>query len=254
MKPEYDSIISLGGFCGAASQLRARGLRTCSYPLDWVFMDGPESIEWLAGAFADGFAKFALRENLVPIERDGVGGLAPFKYKDQASGYCFIHHFWRSIDDGDGFDQFSRTMRRRIKRMLSCFSPGKSVLLILATIFPFEQVLAERLLCSVREAFPEVEIDMHVMQFNAVFDSPQVESERWPCDAPFTGGRYRRANGAYDLSRTSAEWSFLDGLSIRGYEVPKPHGLSRLYMKLWKRLSKKLRNGGYGVLGIRFRH
>lgn len=254
MKSEYDSIISLGGFCGAASQLRARGLRPCSYPLDWVFMDSPESIEWLATAFANDFADFAMRDNLAPIERDGVGGLAPFKYKDLASGYCFIHHFWRSIDDGDGYAEFSRTMHRRIRRMLSCFSPGKSVLLILATIFPFERTLAERLLCSIREIFPAVEIDMHVMQFNVVFDSPQVESERWPDGAPFTGGRYRRANGDYDLSRTSAEWSFLDGISLRGCKVHKPHGLSKLYMKLWKWLSKRLRNDGYGVLGVRFRH
>lgn len=251
---KYDHIISLGGFCGAAAQLRARGLRPCSYPLDWVFMDGPQAIEWLATAFATGFSGFALRENLVQIKRDGVGGLAPYKYRDTESGFCFIHHFWKPIEDSAGYEAFADTMNRRIRRMMSCLSSGKSVLMILATPFAFDVRLAEQMLTAVSKTFPETEIDLHVMQFGAEFDSPLVESERWPDGSPFTGGRYRRASGIYDLSRTSAEWAFLDGIALNGQAFPKPRGLAKLCMKLWKRFSKRLRNEGYGVLGVRFSH
>lgn len=254
MKKEYDSIISLGGFCGAASQLRARGLRPCSYPLDWVYMEGAQSVEWLVSAFATGFSDFARRENLVPLEREGVGGLAPFKYKDVKSGYCFIHHFWEPIEDDAGYEMFVNTLNRRIKRMMSCFSPGKSVLMVLATPFSFDGSIAEKLLFAVRKMFPETEIDLHVMQFRAMFDSPYVESERWPDGSPFSGGRYRRASGVYDHRHTSAEWAFLDGIALKGRTIPKPHGFTKLVMKLWKRFSKRLRNEGYGVLGVRFNH
>lgn len=254
MKKEYDSILSLGGFCGAASQFRARGLRPCSYPLDWVYMEGVQSVEWLVSAFATGFSGFARRENLVPLEREGVGGLAPFKYKDVKSGYCFIHHFWKPIEDDVGYETFVNTLNRRIKRMMSCFSPGKSVLMVLATPFSFDGSIAERLLFAVRRMFPETEIDLHVMQFNAVFDSPSIESERWPDGSPFSGGRYRRAHGVYDFNRMSAEWAFLDGIALKEHIIPKPRGFTKLCMKLWKRFSKRLRNEGYGVLGVRFNH
>lgn len=114
--------------------------------------------------------------------------------------------------------------------------------------------IAKNLLFAVRKMFPETEIDLHVMQFRAMFDSPYVESERWPDGSPFSGGRYRRVSGVYDLSRTSAEWAFLDGIALKGRTIPKPHGFTKLVMKLWKRFSKRLRNEGYGVLGVRFNH
>lgn len=248
----YDSIISLGGFCGAASQLRARGLRPVSLPLDWVFMLDSGSVRWLASAFRNDFADFFRRENLMPLERDGVGGLAPYKYRDAASGFGFIHHFWKPVEEG--YDEVAATMSRRLKRMLACFAPGKSVLLILATPFAFDPALAVDLLAAVRARYPETQVDLHVMQFSVRFDDPCVESMRWPDDLPFTGARYARRHGDYDLSRTSAEWAFLDRIAIRGLRSPKVGFWTKISLKLWKRFSKRLRNAGFGVLGVRFRH
>jgi len=252
MKHEYDAIISLGGFCGAASQLRARGLRTASYPFDWTFMDGPQTISWLIDAFKTDFADYFKKENLVPLIRDGVGGLAPYQYRDTVSGYCFIHHFWKPLEEG--YDGVAATTFKRLKRMLACFVSGKSVLLILATPFPFDPALAHDLLVAIRARYPETAIDMHVMQFNTVFDDPLVESMRWPDALPFTGARYARKHGAYDLSRTSAEWAFLDGLSFVDAKPPKAGFWTKISLKLWKRFPKRLRNAGFGVLGVRFKH
>ena len=67
---EYDAIVSLGGFCGASIQLRARGLRPYSLPFDWLFMEDEQSIKWLTSEVGNDFRSFCLRENLValPIE------------------------------------------------------------------------------------------------------------------------------------------------------------------------------------------
>ena len=72
MLETYDAIISLGGNCGAASQLRMRGLRPYPLPFDWTYMTGPETIEWLCEGFADGFKDFCLKENLDTIEHEDI--------------------------------------------------------------------------------------------------------------------------------------------------------------------------------------
>ena len=251
MKDTYDSIISLGGFCGAAMQLRARGLRPCSMPFDWLFMQDARTVEWMARAVGEDFADFCLKANLEPLVREGVGGLAPFKYTDRASGFGFIHHFWKDRDAG-GYEEVRRQIDRRLARFRAAFGPGRSVLLVLATPFGFDLDLAGRLLAAFRARFPEAEVDLHVLQFDVRFADPSTLAARVPDGLPFTGALYARRHGTYDLHRTTAEWAFLDAVSLRGGTRPRPRGLARLRMKVWKSLSKWLLNHGYGVLGVRF--
>ncbi len=74
---KFDAIISLGGFCGAAAQLRARGLRPFSLPFDWLVMDSPQTIVYLTKAFERGFDDFCLKENLTVLPWQGGGGGGP---------------------------------------------------------------------------------------------------------------------------------------------------------------------------------
>lgn len=250
----YDAVVSLGGNCGAASQLRMRGLRTCSFPFDWTYMDGPETINWLESGFGNGFSDFCLRENLRPIERDGVSGLAPFKYKDLASGYNFIHHFWKNAATDAGYHATYDVLRRRADRLLACVGKSRSLLFVLATNFEYDPALAVRLMESLRSANPGKTIDFHVLQHCATFDNPLVIAEKWPDDMPFTGGRYARRIFTYDFSRTDAEWDFLDRISLSGSGGHKRFtGLDRFKYKIWKKLSKRFRDNGYACAGLRFR-
>lgn len=254
MLNSYDAIISLGGNCGAASQLRMRGLRPLSLPFDWTYMDGPETIEWLAKGFSNGFVDFCIKDNLVPIERDSVSGLAPYKYKDMVSGYNFIHHFWKSAETDAGYHVTYDVLRRRTDRLLSLVNRCSSILFILATNFTYDPDIAVRFLETLRGMYPEKTIDLHVLQHCATFYSPCILAEKWPEDMPFTGGRYARRIFTYDFSRTDTEWEFLDKITLTNHGTPKKiKGVTRFLYKIWKCLSKRLRNNGYGCIGVRFR-
>ena len=253
MKESYDAIISLGGNCGAASQLRMRGMRPCSLPFDWTYMDSPQTIKWLARGFEDGFEDFCLRDNLETLERDTASGLAPFKYHDRASGYNFIHHFWHSIETEAGYRITYDMLRRRADRLLRILDTSSSVLFILATNFEYDPAVAVDLLEKLRLLYPTKAVDLHVTQHCASFANPLAIAEKWPDSMPFTGGRYARRISTYDFNRTDTEWDFLDKLSISGLEQKKLKGLERFKYKIWKHLSKYFRDNGYASLGIRFR-
>lgn len=248
----FDAIVSLGGFCGAAMQLRARGLRPYALPFDWTVMDGPETIRYLTRAFKDGFDDFLLEDNLVDLVWHGEAGVTKYKYRDRVSGYGVIHHFHKSLADG-GWAPVHAVMTRRIGRLLRLFENGGRILLILATPFEYDPVLAEDLLYALREKYPQTAFELQVMQYGATFADPEVLAAKWPASRPFFGGgRYARKTCVYDLSRTSHEWSFLDDLSLSS-EGAEMRGAVRLVYKLWKSLSKYLMKKGYGCIGIRFR-
>jgi hypothetical protein len=251
MKSEYDAIVSLGGFCAPAQQLRARGLRNVAMPFDWLYMVDESTVKWLVGAFANDFKDFCLKENLEVLTRNGTAGIAPFMYRDKASGYGFIHHFYKSLEDG-GYEEFWPTMNRRMKRFLSLFRPGGSILLILATPFSFDLADADKLLSTIRGRHPDVHVDLYVMQFAVPFSENLVIAKRIDEGHSFEGILLARRQSTYDLHRTSYEWSFMDGLTIKGRQVKKPVGLTRMRMKLWKHLSLWLRDHNYGCVGIRY--
>lgn len=247
----FDAIVSLGGFCGAAMQLRARGLRPYALPFDWTVMDSPDTIKYLARAFKDGFDDFCLEENLTDLAWQGEAGVTKYKYRDRVSGYGFVHHFHKSLADG-GWSPAHAVMMRRIDRLLRLFENGGRILLILATPFEYDPALAENLLYALRGKYPQTAFELQVMQYGVAFDDPDVLASRWPTSRPFFGGgRYARETCIYDLSWTSHEWSFLDDLSLAS-SVGKMHGGVKLVYRLWKSLSKYLTNKGHGCIGIRF--
>ena len=253
METTYDAIISLGGNCAAASQLRMRGLRPYSLPFDWTSMDGPRTIEWLKSGFENGFTDFCLRENLVPLERGGAG-VAPYKYKDMLSGYSFIHHFWTEAETEKGWLVTYNVLRRRVDRLLKVFEKSDKLLFILATNFEYDLKIVIQLLTFLRSKYPQKCIDFHVLQHRVVFKNPLILAEKWPADFPFTGGRYARSILTYDFSRTDTEWEFLDGISLTGIRGDmKFRCFDGFKYKLWKHLSKYFRDNGYACTGLRFR-
>lgn len=250
MDKQYDSIVSLGGFCAPAIQMRARGLRACAMPFDWLLMTSDASVKWFANAVSTDFNGLCLKENLQLLPKCGTGS-APFRYLDIASGMIFKHHFHKPIEAG-GYAEVFETLQRRLRRFKALFVPNKSVLLILATTFPYEWNIADRILQAFRTRYPQTKVDLHVIQFAGCLEHPSSISERPPDGSSFTGLRCARRHGDYDLNYTSSEWAFLDEISIKGRSLPRLHGWSKFKFKLWKAFSKSLRDNGYGCLGIRF--
>ena len=249
---EYDLIVSLGGNCSAAIQMRMRGLRFFSLPFDWLFMEDTRPIEYLAHGFANGFSDFMLKDNLLPHIDGWQGGVAKYKYKDTHTGFCFIHHFHKSIDEPGGYEAVDSVMRHRINRLMSQIESSRRILLILTTDFTFDVALAEKMIAEIRTQYPDKEIDFHMMQFGVAFEDPAITGRKF-VDMPFTGGLYARPKSIYDLERTSAEWDFLDEIALPGRSIPKIDGVNKFLYKMWKSLSTRFLKGGFALKGVSFR-
>jgi hypothetical protein len=249
-KKTYDAIISLGGNCAAASQLRMRGLRPVSLPFDWLAMTDPLAIEFLANEFPAGLPGFFKKENIVPFDCPHQNGTAPFHYEDSKSRFCFIHHFHRSLSDG-GYEEVRATIGRRLDRMFRLIENGDRILFVLATSFAFDPSLADRLAASFRARWPGKTLDFRFMQFSvSSFDENVLADESFRDDGCGIF-RYRRPVGPYDLNLTSYEWSFLDGVVLSSGRK-KFSCIDRKLYHVWKRISQRMMNRGYGCAGMRF--
>ena len=249
----YDLFVSLGGNCGAASQLKMRGLRACALPFDWLAMATPGVVDYLAEGFSDGFKNFCRKDNLRPFAGAAVEvGCTKFCYEDTYTGYRFIHHFRRPITEAGVYEDVRGMFERRICRLLKRLHAGERVLFVLATPFAFDPARAVSLLAHLRSLFPKSTIDMACLQFGVTFDNPLTTSERWPADLPFVaGGRYAHALDEYAFERTGKEWTFLDEAEP-SVPVRRPRGWDKQLYKLWKKLSKRLLERGYACKGMTF--
>ncbi len=158
MKKEYDLVLSLGGSCAEANQLKVRGLRMISLPFDWLFTKEAATLERLAECFCDDFTNWLKLENLVEIDPDERNpNAAKYQYKDLYTGYRFIHDFLRPKEEC--FDSVRDKYMRRIarckerlitaKRIAICFDadfcgsvePMKNVRGVLLNLFGHDKVI-----------------------------------------------------------------------------------------------------------------
>lgn len=249
-------IASLGGNCSAAMQLRNRGLRYESYPLDWVYMESEKSIRWLCKAFENGFADFALRENMEEIPKELHSGVAKYSFRDTNTDFCFIHHFNDRIDiDQAAYDQAISVVRKRISRFLRRIEEAESVLFILTANFPVDPALVAELLATLRRRYPGKTIDIHFKEFGVKFLNPLTLSEAWPQEFGFAGGaRYAWLAYPYSYNFAGQEWQFLDELSLtdKFRREPNKKWYDKYAYKIWKSCGKYLNEKGYGVVNVRF--
>lgn len=83
MREKYNNVISLGFFCSVASEIEKIGLRSSSYPFDWLISDFKGVIAVIENHFED----FMSYENMAQHE------LYPSFYKDTKYGMQFYHDF-----------------------------------------------------------------------------------------------------------------------------------------------------------------
>lgn len=79
----YDSIISFGGNCAAASQLRMQGMRLFYLPFDWLSMEGLRTIEWLISVFEN----LLVIAEKITLDLPFIGG----RYARSIGTYDFPH-------------------------------------------------------------------------------------------------------------------------------------------------------------------
>ncbi|MBR3924605.1 MAG: hypothetical protein IKJ45_15915 [Kiritimatiellae bacterium] len=163
----YDLILSLGGSCAVANQLKVRGLRPFSLPLDWIFCVSPDTLARLADCFRDDFARWMLPENLVEVDScDWNAHAAKYQYRDTFTGYRFLHDF---VTPKEVSAETVRVKyRRRIDRLYDKLQKADSLALCFDAKYPGseENVLAIRSL--ILEKFGAGKnIDCYLVEFCA---------------------------------------------------------------------------------------
>ena len=98
-KEKFDMIISLGGSCAAATQMTGRALRAYSLPFDWTFTSDYRPVEYFSEGLKDKFKNLCLKKNLEELKGSERGDERfKFQYKDNYTGYRFIHLFHNDIN------------------------------------------------------------------------------------------------------------------------------------------------------------
>ena len=242
-RKDYDLIVSLGGSCNVASQLKFRGLRRVSLPLDWTGMFSEKPLLRLPDIIRTRFEGFCRYENMRDRGEPRIEhGKPTYSFDDEATGFRFMHSFHAPLEDRAAFDRERSVLAKRIERFYDMIGASRHVLFVLTTFFAFDVKLAEDILAAIREVFPSVDSEMVVVQFKAPghdsFDTcaGDIHVETYP----------RPVDTIYDNLLTSVEWNWMDELALSG-ELP-PGRWRRLLVKwkykAWKALSKSLLKDG----------
>lgn len=250
---EYDYIVSLGGNCGVAGQLRHRGLRTCSFPLDWTFMKDDRPVRYLPSGLKSHFSDFCLRENMVEFEpAANEYGIMKQRLEDSLTGFRFIHHFTSPPNDEIAFKKARAILQKRINRFYEVISKAKHVLFILETSFSYDFSLLSELYQALDNVFPHTKIELVAIQFSAE-TCKTVDLQDGNIHV-MTSERF--FNTVYDTQLTAHEWCFMDQLSVKGKlsprEMRKKHLFIKWKYKLWMWLGRSLEHSGAGCANMRF--
>ena len=238
-------IVSLGGNCAAASQLKFRGMRVCSLAFDWLAMFNDKPIVYLPKGLRTRFEDFCRYENMQELgeprmERKRL----TYKFFDTVTGYHFWHHFFKPLADRTAFDRERLVLDRRLKRFYDKISKSRNVLFILATPFPFDIGLSEGVLAALRDVFPNTVPELVVIQFGA---HRQAHCEL--CDGVIHVETVaRKINVVYDNMLTAPEWAWMDDLSLSEHAHakigPLRNFITKHKFKLWNTIGKSLLKDG----------
>lgn len=165
MVPEekkYDIVVSLGGNCSVAANLKQRGMRHFSLPFDWVFMEDARPVHYLIQGFPNRFRDFFVRENLERIP----GNLHhPIIVADKLTGYRFPNHFFHDPILEEDYTRVQSKLQRRIDRLYTLTQAADRALFILTIAFPISDETIIDLQKAIAKTFPTTSVDLRVMKF-----------------------------------------------------------------------------------------
>ena len=144
---------------------------------------------------------FCLKDNLLPIP-DGENDSHEDKvhYYDSYTGYRFVNHFTKKIEDG-GFDSVNKNNVKRIKRLYDYINKSQRILLILSTAFEIGTSCIINLKKCLESKWPEKQFDFEIISFGCKEDILTSLDN-------ITFRKYKRNINLYDFRQTNFEWSF----------------------------------------------
>ena len=224
----YDSVVSLGGNCSVAHNLRLRGLRRESLPFDWLLMNDERPIEYLARGFENDFSDFCLKANLRELKGDERGQEQPerLQLQDENSGYNFLHHFNKSTNFDKEYERVIAILKRRIKRLTGMFSLGGKYLLVLAPTFRVKEECLNKLIERLALKYPKAVFVFLVMSFGE-------ENYNVKCDGSLVYVKIPRMQNLYDYTGKNFEWSFMDHIAFRDGRNATPEKQHKIRLFKW---------------------
>ena len=252
-REEYDMITSLGGSCSTAAQLRHRGKRPYSLPLDWTLMSDDRPIRALPELFRTRFRDFCRRENMEEFEPKGDEyGVRKYHLEDRLTGYRLIHHFTVLPSDERNYEAQRGILMRRVERLYSRMESARSALFAINTAFPYDPALLEPVFAALNATFPGTDIEIVAMQFAAdvcgIKEMQEGKIKVMMIERPL--------DIVYDNQLTAPEWCWMDVVRISGVPLPEEMRKKSLPVKwmykLWRTLGKHLENRGAGCANMRF--
>lgn len=167
MNKHYDFVCSLGGSCAVAKQLKFKGLRKESLPFDWLFHLDNLPLQYLNTAFKNNFNDFLQFDALRELTLEERGDSPFFQYKDETSGYNFIHDFHSPKENS--YKSVLHKYKRRIFRLQYRLFLAKKVLFILDSRYQCKIENLKKIKETV-ESIYGCKVFFVLLQFNASFN------------------------------------------------------------------------------------
>lgn len=212
-KKKTDFIISLGGNCSAASQLKQRHLRTEAMPFDYFFLRNEDEIKTFITALQNDFKGCFEKENFVELTGDLRGTSDLYQYKDTISGFNIIHMFKKPIENNKEYRRVKNIINRRLKRFNTICKNYQEICFIMSVNYEVSDdtilLLKETL---IKKSGNKIKLIFVV--FNAT-ENTSFTSENLDII------KYSRSNNIYDYEKTNYEWHFLDNYKVRKHIIKK---------------------------------
>ena len=116
---KYDLYIPCGSFCATAFNLKANGLRTASYPFDWV---GGMTMAKSTAYILQHFENFLNKDNMSFCSEDNL-----FLIFKNEKDITFNHDFLKSVPFNEMFETTKKKYNRRIERFYQNMNAASSI-------------------------------------------------------------------------------------------------------------------------------
>ena len=106
LNKSYSNYVSLGSFCSVAMELERFGLRSASFPFDWLLSDFRGVVEAINSNFGAFFDESFFEQSKQRL----------YVYRNSKYGFEFVHNFSKYKPLSTQLDVFREKYNRRINR------------------------------------------------------------------------------------------------------------------------------------------
>ncbi len=170
---KYDEIIPIGMDCLLAICLNEIGIRTKSYPFDWLYKNEQDFFLTATNCILDDFAQFFKKENLEIKGKLKIHNT--LNCKNTVTGFYHIHDFRANTNKLDKYQEAFTKYNRRISRLIENLSSDKDILFVCMEQYQTPDSVFVKQMNLLQNKYPSARINLLVLQHDA--SKKEVEYE-----------------------------------------------------------------------------